>query len=193
MLHELAHQWFGDSVAPYAWSDVWLNEGHATWYELTYAADRGYLEDYTGFGDLTVLARQLYALGDEFRDQFGPVARPRSGDPRALFSPNAYAGGALTLYALRQRIGAPAFDRLERTWVRRYLGRSASTEDFIRLATRVSGQADVDQLLRSWLYGATTPPMPGHPDWTVDPVGSDAAQAAARSVPVGRLGALRHR
>ena len=34
MLHELAHMWFGDSVSPYAWSDVWLNEGHAVWYEL---------------------------------------------------------------------------------------------------------------------------------------------------------------
>ena len=37
MVHELAHMWFGDDVAPARWSDVWLNEGHATWYEWTYA------------------------------------------------------------------------------------------------------------------------------------------------------------
>ena len=49
MVHELAHQWFGDSVAPYEWSDLWLNEGHATWYELLYAEEHGQLaEDSAG-------------------------------------------------------------------------------------------------------------------------------------------------
>ena len=42
-LHELAHIWFGDSVSPYSWSDYWLNEGHATWYQWTYAEDTGQL------------------------------------------------------------------------------------------------------------------------------------------------------
>lgn len=121
------------------------------------------------------------------------VARPRSGDPNELFSGQVYFGGALALYALRQKIGGSALDRVERAWVQRYRGRSPSTEDFIRLATRVSGRADVDPFLREWLYGTTTPPMPGHPDWTVEPVGSDAARAAARSVPAVRLAALRHR
>ena len=52
MLHELAHQWFGDSVAPYEWSDVWQNEGHASWYEFTYAEEHGFLNDDTGFATL---------------------------------------------------------------------------------------------------------------------------------------------
>jgi aminopeptidase N len=40
LVHELAHQWFGDDVAPAQWSDVWLNEGHATWYEALYADEK---------------------------------------------------------------------------------------------------------------------------------------------------------
>ena len=192
-LHELAHQWFGDSVAPYEWSDVWQNEGHATWYELTYAADKGYLEDYTGVATFTELMKLLYADGDQFRAQFGPVARPRSGDPRDVFNPNAYAGGALTLYALRQKIGAAAFSRVERTWVQRYRGRSASTADFIRLAARVTGQASVEPFLREWLYGTTTPAMPGHPDWTVAAVGSTVLEPATSASADGWLRALAHR
>jgi aminopeptidase N len=78
--------------------------------------------------------------------------------------------------------GKPAaFDRVERAWVDRYRGASASTDDFIALASQVSGR-DVTDFLRSWLYGDTTPPMPGHPDWTVDPVVLTAKVAAGAPV-----------
>jgi aminopeptidase N len=178
MLHELAHQWFGDSVAPYEWSDVWQNEGHASWYEFTYAEERGFLSEDVGgdFPTLDSLMQRVYELGDVFRDAYGPVAQPLSGDVNDVFSPNAYYGGALVLYALRQQVGVETFGRIERAWVTRYEGRSASTKDFIRLASQVSGQ-DLDGFLSSWLYGTSTPPMPGHPDWTVEAVGSPAQSA----------------
>jgi aminopeptidase N len=120
--------------------------------------------------------QRVYELGDVFRDAYGPVAQPLSGDVNDVFSPNAYYGGALVLYALRQQVGVETFGRIERAWVTRYEGRSASTKDFIRLASQVSGQ-DLDGFLSSWLYGTSTPPMPGHPDWTVEAVGSPAQSA----------------
>lgn len=194
MLHELSHQWFGDSVAPYEWSDVWLNEGHATWYEFTYAADRGLLKDHTGYATLDELMQAVYNAGDYYRDTFGPVGRPLSGDPEDLFSPEVYEGGALVLYALRQKVGNRAFERIERAWVHRYRGRSASTRDFVRLASHVSGR-DLRGFLHAWLYGTTTPPMPGHPDWTVQPVdAAGAARRAAGALPgLPGLAAIRHR
>ncbi len=162
MVHELAHQWFGNSVAPAGWSDLWQSEGHATWYEVTSQLD----PDSPLFVEQV---RQVYALGDLFRFLFGAPGAPRSGDPNDLFNPNVYVGGAVTLFALRQQVGDAAFRELERTWVQRYRGRSASSADFIALASEVSGQ-DLTAFLNAWLYGATTPAMPGHPDWTVDPV-----------------------
>lgn len=187
MLHELAHQWFGNSVAPAQWSDVWQNEGHATWYELTYSFDPDSAE-------LTQLAQLIYSLGDIWRAYLGPVAAPLSGNPDELFNANVYYGGALVLYSLRQQIGDAAFRQLERTWVAKYRGRSASTADFIALASEVSGQ-DLSAFLQAWLYGTTTPPMPGHPDWTADPVNAQlfaGGRPSAAEVPLKGLPLLRH-
>jgi aminopeptidase N len=188
MVHELAHEWFGNSVSPWEWSDLWLNEGHASWYEFLYAEEHGQLAedtvgwpDETGYATLEELMRAIYAHGDEWRAAFGPVARPTSSD--ALFSFQSYHGGALVLYALRQEIGNRTFERLEREWADRYEDESASTDDFIELASRVA-RRDLRPFLEDWVYGTETPPMPGHPDWTVNPVeeGAQALRAPGRAV-----------
>jgi aminopeptidase N len=183
LLHELSHMWFGDSVSPWSWSDLWLNEGHASWYEFLYAAENGQLAEDTegypddeGYATLDELMRAVYAHGDQWRHDDGPVARPTSAD--TLFSFEAYHGGALVLYALRQVVGAATFGRIERAWLRTYEGRSASTDDFIALASKVAGR-DLGGFLRRWVFGTKTPPMPGHPDWTVDPVQEAAPLARA--------------
>jgi aminopeptidase N len=126
----------------------------------------------------------VYGHSDQWRHDSGPVAKPSSGDVGDLFSFNVYHGGALVLYALRQKIGKSAFERVERAWVHRYEGKSASTDDFIALAARVSHRR-VTGFLRDWLYGDTTPPMPGHPDWTADPVVEGSAARALAASPAG--------
>ncbi|WP_077798362.1 M1 family metallopeptidase [Streptomyces sp. JHA26] len=171
MVHELSHQWFGDSVGPHSWSDLWLNEGHATWYEALYAEEKA---------DRPMEARMKAAYGasDRWRTAGGPPAAPRppeKGDKIGIFRANVYDGAALVLYALRQEIGAPAFDRLEREWTARYRDRTATTADFVRLASQVAGR-DLGDFFQGWLYGAKTPPMPGHPDWK--PTEADKAPMA---------------
>ncbi|MFD0392739.1 hypothetical protein ACFQ3Z_08330 [Streptomyces nogalater] len=79
-----------------------------------------------------------------------------------------YDGSALVLFALREKVGEETFGRIERAWVTAYRGRAAGTRDFIALASRIAGE-DLGPFLTAWLYGAHTPPMPGHPDWQVDP------------------------
>ncbi|MEW2341812.1 MULTISPECIES: M1 family metallopeptidase [Streptomyces] len=160
MVHELSHQWFGDSVSPRSWSDLWLNEGHATWYEALYAEEKA---------DRRLQARMKAAYGasDGWRASGGPPAAPKppkAGQKIGIFRANVYDGAALVLYALRQEIGADAFQRVERQWVGTHRDGTATTADFVRLASEVAGR-DLSGFLRPWLYGAKTPPMPGHPDW----------------------------
>ncbi|MET9179832.1 hypothetical protein ABZX88_16630 [Kitasatospora aureofaciens] len=75
------------------------------------------------------------------------------------------------LFALREKVGAATFDRIERTFLREHRYGNATTRDYVRTASEVSGQ-DLGGFLDDWLYGRRTPPMPGHPDWTVAPVGA---------------------
>ncbi|MDF3302637.1 M1 family metallopeptidase [Streptomyces tropicalis] len=160
MVHELSHQWFGDSVSPRTWSDLWLNEGHATWYESLYS-------DETAHRSMDARMKAAYGASDRWRAAGGPPARPKAPKPGqkiSIFRPNVYDGAALVLYALRGTIGRPAFERLERTWVRTHRDGTATTADFERLAEQVSGR-DLGAFFGAWLYGAKTPPMPGHPDW----------------------------
>ena len=129
--------------------------------------------------------RAVYAHGDQWRHDFGPVARPSSGDAAVLFNFQAYHGGALVLYALRQKIGNRAFEQLQREWVRRYRDESVGTAHFIALASKVA-RRDLRGFLRSWLYGETTPPMPGHRDWVVDPVEEGVTARALARAPARR-------
>ncbi|MEW2295756.1 M1 family metallopeptidase [Streptomyces sp. NPDC006743] len=174
MVHELSHQWFGDSVSPRSWSDLWLNEGHATWYEALYADEKAHKS-------MEARMKAAYGASDRWREAGGPPALPKppkAGQKIGIFRANVYDGAALVLYALRQEIGRPAFERLERAWVREHRDSTADTADFERLASAVAGR-DLGGFFKAWLYGVKTPPMPGHPDWKQTPPPRTAPAKAA--------------
>ena len=165
--HEMSHEFFGNSVSPRTWSDLWLSEGHATYYEADFWSAK--TPDENGLKQL----RRIYQVADGQLAKYGPIAAPSgaSFENKDLmpFGFLAYQGGALTLYALRQEIGDANFERLERAWVNENRDSVAGTADYIALASRIA-KRDMSPFLRSWLYADKVPPMPGHPDWKSAPV-----------------------
>jgi aminopeptidase N len=145
VVHELSHQWFGDAVTPRTWPDIWLNEGFATWSEWIYSERHGG-EAAQEFFD------ELYATppGDDFDDLWYPAPAALPG-PADLFGTPVYERGAMTLQALRKKIGDATFFDLLRTWYRDHRGGNVSTGDFIALAERKSGR-DLRAFFDAWLY-----------------------------------------
>mgnify|MGYP000916053628 CR=1 FL=1 len=148
VVHEIAHQWFGDSVTPADWGDIWLNEGFATYSEWQWRTSTN-----PGWDDRRFA--QLYAkdASDGFWAK-APAALPSGAD---LFDTDAvYQRGAMTLVALRHRIGKPAMRTLLRRWYSSHKGQTVSTADFVALAQQVSGQ-DLHSFFDQWLYQPAKP------------------------------------
>ncbi len=148
VVHELAHQWFGDSVSPADWSDIWLNEGFASYAQLIWAEHAWGEEGHTG---------TLQWMAGQLEDGMAPPADPDPGD---LFSASVYWRGALTLHALRDRVGDEVFTAILRTYYDRFQYGNARTADFIAVAEEVSG-LDLGDFFQGWLYAARMPPVPG--------------------------------
>lgn len=147
--HELAHQWFGDSVSIDAWSDIWLNEGMATYAEWMWS-------DHAGKQALADSVAAAETASPAYRSEFGPIAAPDVSD---IFSPNVYDGAALAVHALRLEVGDDTFFDILRQWAADERGSSASTADFEKTASRVAG-SDLTTFFDSWLRSTTVPDLP---------------------------------
>ncbi|CAM5515383.1 Aminopeptidase N (plasmid) [Streptomyces rimosus subsp. rimosus] len=158
MAHELVHQYFGDAVSVRSWDDMWISEGHAHYYQKRYEAARG-------FSKIEEDMRTLYEHDAKERQESGPAGKLTS--PSAVMF-NTNAPGALMLHGLRNQVGDWTFRRIEQSFFDRYRNKAASTQDYIDVANKVSGR-DLAPYIKSWLYDAKTPPMPGHPDWKSKP------------------------
>ena len=162
--HELAHQWFGDSVSPTHWEDIWLNEGFATYAEFLW------LEHSEGKEVSDTRLRALFDVVsgnqwedeslEEIRDRLAREIPPPGVPPTDdLFNRGVYFRGGMTLHALRVRVGDEAFFDTLRTFHERYRHGNASTADFIGVAEQVSGQ-DLDAFFAGWLYALQVPDIP---------------------------------
>ena len=177
MVHELSHMWFGDSVSPYEWSDLWLNEGHATWYQCLFAAENGQLEENIGIADFAEPSRSSIPSAIS-------TASPRPGRAaaRAATRPNCSASSRTTAArSCSTRCASRSATRRSRRSSAR--GSRASATSRRRRPTSSTCLAglhqDLHAFLHAWLYDTKTPPMPGHPDWTVDPVNEAARTLTA--------------
>ncbi|HET7690990.1 MAG TPA: M1 family metallopeptidase [Nocardioidaceae bacterium] len=143
VVHEMAHQWFGNSVTPRRWNDIWLNEGFATYAEWLWKARNGGPSTATTF-------RRVFANTTSWSPAPGKVTA------KTLFDNVVYDRGAMTLQALRERIGTKAFFRVLRRWAADNKWGNVTTYAFKRLAEKVSGK-QLDTLFRDWLYRERKP------------------------------------
>ncbi|GAA2550923.1 M1 family metallopeptidase [Pseudonocardia hydrocarbonoxydans] len=148
VLHELAHQWFGNSLTVAAWRHIWLNEGFATYAEWLWS-------EVSGGRDAASHAREWHAAIAGLR---GPFVLADPG-PDDLFDLRVYKRGALTLHALRRHTGDAAFFALVRDWATRYRHGSVTTGQFTALAAQHS-PTDPAELFTAWLHRPALPPLP---------------------------------
>jgi aminopeptidase N len=150
MVHELAHQWFGDSVSVHHWSDVWLNEGFATYMEHRWTEAHG--------GEST--STWLHGVYDSEPDTSsfwnGVVSDPGSGIAQLFAFNVVYQRGGMTLAALRNVIGEPTFATLVQLWTRQNRYGHGTTDAFEALAEKVSGQ-DLTGFFDAWVRSSAKP------------------------------------
>lgn len=144
--HELAHQWFGDSVSPHRWADIWLNEGWATYATWLWTEHRGGQSAQASFDEV---------MGIDAADPFWTTVVADPG-PTGLFVDAVYDRGAATLFALHEKIGDPAFRAGTRLWLQRYRNGDASTEDFQAVFEKASGQ-DLSAFFDTWVRTPVKP------------------------------------
>ena len=144
--HELAHQWFGDSLSIKRWRDLWLNEGFATYAEWLWAEHKG-----------TNTADRLFQTFHA-RPASDPIWKypPGRAQPRDLFNDSVYTRGGMTLHALRKAIGDETFFKLLKKWTTDHKYGTVTTEEFIALAEKLSGK-DLTSLFNAWLFTAAKP------------------------------------
>jgi aminopeptidase N len=143
VIHEVAHQWFGNSVSVERWKDIWLNEGFATYMEWLYQEENG------GESVADRFVRIWEANGPASSFWEPPPADP--GGPQNLFAAAVYDRGAMALEALRLEIGDADFFEVVETWAQSNEYGNASTEDLYALIETVTGEERPD-IFDDWLY-----------------------------------------
>ncbi len=150
VVHELAHQWFGDSLPIAGWRDIWLNEGFATYAEWLWNEREGRASVQEQFDRIASISPDsgfwTLLIGDP--------------GPDRLFDAAVYLRGGMTVHALRTEVGDDAFSRILTEWTTRRAGENVTTEEFVVLAEEVSGQ-DLAALFDTWLMTPERPDLSG--------------------------------
>lgn len=151
--HEIAHQWFGDSVTESTWADLWLSEGFATYFAglfLQRVEGEKVFQDY-----MRDTAETYFRYA---RSKRTPIFDDETENLNQLLNANNYQKGAWVLHMLRSMLGDEAFFRGIRAYYRNHRNSTASTED-LRVALERASGVDLRQFFKSWVYG------PGHPHY----------------------------
>jgi aminopeptidase N len=148
LLHEYAHQWFGNAVTPTDWTGLWLNEGWAMYCEMLWIVDEG-------IAPLDAVIDWAHSIDEDSRPFAGP---PGQANAENFAEANVYFGPALMLYEIHRAIGDEAFFAMGRAWVQERLDTSVDREEFAAFVNDHTGQ-DFTELINLWLDSETTPEL----------------------------------
>ncbi len=153
LVHELVHQWFGNSVTPKSWRDMWLNEGFATYAEWLWEEDNDGDSAQETFDD-------LYEHGeDEHEDLWDfPPAEPTSAGH--ISDSPVYERGAMVLHKIRQKVGDDTFYDIVQGWAATHRHGNADTADFTSYVEKKAPDEDFTTIWKDWLYGDGRPEHP---------------------------------
>lgn len=173
--HEIAHQWFGDSVTESTWADLWLSEGFATYFAGLF------MEKYEGdvaFHDYMRDAAERYFR--YARRNRGPIHDTTTSDLMSLLNENNYEKGAWILHMLRQQLGDEAFFRGLRAYYQDHASANATSED-LRSALEKSSGKNLKDFFARWVYGA------GHPRYELSWGSMERASTTSLSVRLNQV------
>lgn len=151
--HEIAHQWFGDSVTESTWADLWLSEGFATYFAGLF------IEKYDGEDAFRDYLRNAAGRCFNYEKQRNtPIHDTETQDLMRLLNENNYQKGAWVLHMLRKRLGDEVFFRGLRAYYHAHAQANATTEDLRDALEKASGQ-NLQDFFTRWIYGT------GHPSY----------------------------
>ena len=150
--HELAHQWFGDLVTCKDWSNIWLNEGFATFMESVWA-EAHFGKDFADY-ERWETSRQWFAMQALYSK---PIVR-HDFDDSSEFDENVYAKGGWVLYMLRHQLGEDAFYAGLKHYLEVNRGKNVVTADLTK-AIEEATHTNVDQFFSQWIYAAGAPKL----------------------------------
>jgi aminopeptidase N len=176
VVHEVAHQWWGNAVTERDWDDVWLSEGFATYFTLLYT------EQFEG-RDAFVAGLQrsrssILAFEQKLPDT--PIIHRNISDMRRVLNQFVYQKGGWTLHMLRGLIGTDAFWNGIREYYRRYINQNASTDDLRRIMESASG-TDLGWFFAQWLTRSGVPKLTG--SWRYDAAAKQVVVELAQAQP----------
>ncbi|AVH61346.1 M1 family peptidase [Streptomyces dengpaensis] len=156
-IHELAHQWYGDSVTPESWRDMWLNEGFATYAEWLWQEDHGGRTAEEIFDSLY--------KGDYYDDpddnkvlwSFPP---PKPSGAAHISDLPVYDRGAMVVHKIRQTVGDDRFYDIIQGWTAAHRHGNADTDDFTAYVEKMAPDKDFGVIWSDWLYGEGKPAKP---------------------------------